>query len=181
MTKPVRSQTVLAYWLLPAAPARDFFRAAVDRLARECDAPNFEPHLTLTVGPDSAADAHRVLTGIAAGPIELHAAGIHFATKFTKTLFVQFNSSPELDRLRDSLGLERRDNDPFDPHVSLLYKSISVEKQSQLAAAMKLPFQTVWFDAIQAVRCRVPVVASADVAAWEVLASLRLALDSVET
>ncbi len=174
MTEPIRSQTVLAYWLLPAPPAQDFFREFVGRLATECDAPLFEPHLTLAVGPDSVAEAKRILTGIAAGPIELHAAGIHFATKFTKTLFVRFNSSPELDRLRNSLGLEIR-HQPFDPHVSLLYKNIPVEKQSQLATAMILPFETVRFDGLQAIRCRVPVATSANVASWAIVASRRLA------
>jgi len=175
MLEPVQAQTVLAYWLLPAAPAADFFRKTVARLATECDAPLFEPHLTLAVGSDDAADAHRILTSIAAGPIELQAVAIHFTAKFTRTLFVRFASSPKLEQLRSSLGLVAPNDDPFDPHVSLLYKRIPIEKQSQLAAAIKLPFQTARFDAFQVVRCRVPVATPEDVTAWEVVASRRLA------
>ena len=174
MTEPARSQTVLAYWLSPAPPAREFLRETIGSLAAQYDAPLFEPHLTLAIGPDSIAEAHRVLAGLTSGPIELHAAGIHFAAKFTRTLFIRFNSSPALERLRNSLGMERVADQPFDPHASLLYKTMPIEKQAQLAAAMKLPFQSVTFNGMQAVRCRLPVATSTDVAAWEIVASRRL-------
>lgn len=174
MTEAARSQTVLAYWLLPAPPARKFLRETIRRLAAQCDAPIFEPHLTLAIGSDSGAEAYCILTDITSGPIQLRAAGIHFGSRFTKALFVRFDPSPELDRLRDSLGWERRTDQPFDPHVSLLYKTMTAEKQLQLAAGVRFPFQTVWFDAIEIVRCRLPVTTSADVTSWEVVASRRL-------
>ncbi len=78
MPEQTESQTVLTYWLLPAQPAREFFRETIGRLAAECDAPLFAPHLTLAVGPDSVAQAQRILAGVAAGPIELHANGDPF-------------------------------------------------------------------------------------------------------
>jgi 2'-5' RNA ligase len=169
MPEQAQSQTVLAYWLLPAPPARDFFRQTIGRFAKECDAPLFEPHLTLAVGPDSAVAAQRILAGLAAEPIELHPTGIHFTAKFTQTLFVRFNSTPELNELRNSFGLERRDDDAFDPHVSLLYKQMAAENQAQLAAEIQLPFAAVTFNTVAATRCRIPVTAAADVAAWETI------------
>jgi 2'-5' RNA ligase len=172
---------VLAYWLLPAPPAQEFFRATVGRLAAQHDAPLFEPHLTLAVGSDSATKSQRILTGIASEPLDLPAAGIDFTSKFTRTLYLRFQTTPELEQLRNSLGLEQGKDDPFEPHVSLLYKSIPVEEQSRLAAGIKLPFQTVRFDALQVVRCRVPVATPADVVAWEVVASRGLAPCSPET
>lgn len=174
MTKVVGSQTVLAYWLLPAGPPREFLRGTIRRLAAQCDAPLFEPHLTLAIRSDSTEKAHRVLAAIASDPIELRVAGIHFEAKFTRTLFIRFDSSPELDRLRNSLGREQLDDQPFDPHVSLLYQRMTADRQSQLAVAVKLPFQTTRFDAIEVVRCRLPVVIPADVASWEVIASRSL-------
>lgn len=174
MAGRVRSQAVLAYWLLPAPPAREFLRETIVRLAKQCDAPIFEPHLTLAIGSDSVADAYRILTDITFGPIQLRAAGVHFGSRFTKAFFVRFDPSSNLERLRNSLGLERRDDQPFDPHVSLLYETITANKQSQLSAAVRLPFQTARFDAIEVVRCRLPVTTSADVTSWEVVGSCRL-------
>ena len=127
----------MAYWLLPAAPAREFFQETINHLAAECAAPVFEPHLTLAIGPDSVEEAHRILRGVTAGPIELRATGIHLTTKFTQTLFVRFDSRPQLGGLRDSLGLA--DGGLFDPHVSLLYKKMAADRQAQLAAAVRLP------------------------------------------
>jgi hypothetical protein len=172
MNASVGREGVLAYWLLPAAAAREFFQTTIGRLAAGCDAPVFEPHLTLGIGPDLLDDAQRRLRGVAAGPIELRAGGIDFTAKFTQTLFVRFDSNPSLENLRDSLGLAG--GGAFDPHVSLLYKKMPADKQAQLAAVVRLPFQTVWFDALQVVRCRLPVATPADVASWEVVVSHRL-------
>ena len=97
-----------------------FSRETIGRRNRRIRRPVFEPHLTLAIGPDSADEAHRRLRGVAAGPIELRAAGVHFTAKFTRTLFVRFDSSPPLEKLRESLGLVG--GAAFDPHVSLLYK-----------------------------------------------------------
>jgi 2'-5' RNA ligase len=162
------SRTALTYWLLPAQPAREFFRETIGRLAAECDAPLFEPHLTLAVGPESMEQAQRILSDVAVAPIELHVSGVHYTSKFTKTLFVRFDSTPALERLRNSLGLELKAT-PFDPHVSLLYKTLPAEKQSELAATIHLPFQSVRFDALEIVRCRVAVTTAADVADWETI------------
>src|SRR4051812_3196753 len=166
MPEQSESQRALTYWLLPAEPARGFFRETISRLAAELDAPHFEPHLTLLVGPDSMEQAQRILSDVAVAPIELHVSGVHCTSKFTKTLFVRFNSTPALEKLRGSLGLETG-VEPFDPHVSLLYKTLPVEKQSELAATIHLPFPSVRFDALEVVRCRVPVTTAADVADWE--------------
>lgn len=174
MTEVARSQAVLAYWLLPAPPAREFLRETIARLAKQCDAPIFKSHLTLAIGSDSATEriSHPHRHHFRADPIG--AAGVHFGSRFTKALFVRFDPRPELDRLRNSLGLERCTDQPFDPHVSLLYQTMTPEKQSPLAASVRFPFQTVRFDAIEIVRCRLPVTTSADVTSWEVIASRRL-------
>lgn len=163
---------MIAYWLLPAAPARKFFRETIGRLAAEFHAPVFEPHLTLGIGSDSVDEARRRLHDAAAGPIELPAAGVHFTAQYTRTLFVRFDSSPPLEKLRDSLGLAS--GDALDPHVSLLYQKMPAKNQARIAAAIRLPFRIVWFDALQVVRCRLPVATPADVASWEAVASQRL-------
>lgn len=173
MSQPLRSSTVLAYWLMPASPAREFFCEVMSRLVAQHEAPLVAPHLTLTAGPDDEAQAHRLLAGLDAAPIELRAAEVDYTREFTRTLFLRFVSISPLEQLRNSLGAE--DQQPFDPHLSLLYQKISVEKQAELAASIKIPFRTIRFDAVQAVRCRVPVATAADVAAWHVVASVTLA------
>lgn len=165
-------QFVIAYWLLPAAPARDFFRHTIRTLAAEYRAPGFEPHLTLAVKPDSPAEAERKLAELPTGPVELRLIGVAFTSAFTKTLFVRFDSSPLLRKLRASLGADHEL--AFDPHLSLLYQRLPEEEQARLAAEIQLPFASVTFDAVAATHCRLPVAAAADVTDWESVAARRL-------
>ncbi|MEO8440021.1 MAG: hypothetical protein ABI540_07340 [Spartobacteria bacterium] len=163
---------VMAYWLLPAPPARDSFRELIRRLAAENDALTFEPHLTLAIGPDEPGAGDRTLARCTSGVIEVRALGVAFSATFTRTLFVRFEPNPSLQQLRDSLGGEERE--PFDPHVSLLYQKLSPLRRAELAEEIQLPFVTVTFDSVAATRCRIPVVAAADVGRWETIAVRQL-------
>jgi len=165
------SPFVIACWLLPAEPARAYFRETIHHLAAKYDAPVFEPHLTLAIGPELTKAAESTLAGLTSGPIELRDIGLSFSPTFTRTLFVRFVPSAALLHLRDSLG--RDATEVFDPHLSLLYQKMPEAEQKRLAAEIKVPFSTVTFDRVAAIRCRLPVTTAADVAAWETIASRR--------
>jgi hypothetical protein len=167
MISPLVKEFALVLWLLPAAPARQFYRQLIARLAAECDAPLFEPHLTLGL----RRNATERLEPIAAQPIELRVLGIDTSDKFSKTLFVRLKTTPELQALRDSLGVEILS---FDPHVSLLYKNLPPLEKTRLASSITLPFACTSFDLVQMVRCPSPTVSRADVEAWQVIASEEL-------
>lgn len=165
MAAPKHSVVVL--WLIPSAATRTFFRQTIERLARECEAPLFEPHLTLgvTAGPP---DLPREL---AVAPIQLKTLGIFWSATFTKTLFVRMLATPQVEALRTSLGQESYLRDP---HLSLLYKETSAEEKARLATRLVLPFSSVTFDTVQAVRCPNPTTTRADVESWEPIASSQL-------
>ena len=166
------AQFVIACWLLPAEPARAYFQETIQRLAAKYDAPIFEPHLTLAVGPELTKAAESALAGLTSGPIELRVIGLSFSPTFTRTLFVRFVPSAALLHLRDSLG--RDATEVFDPHLSLIYQKMPDAEQKRLAAEIQVPFSTVTFDRVAATRCRLPVATAADVAAWESITSHRL-------
>ena len=168
MTAPVSKRSVIVLWLMPAAAARKFLRETIARLAREWDAPLFEPHLTLGIAPDLAD-----LPGeINVAPIQLRPVGVFGSATFIKTLFVRMLATPELERLHDSLGIKGR---LHDPHLSLLYKKISAEEKARLASRIVLPFSKIAFDAVRMVRCANPTTTRADVDSWEKIGSSRLA------
>ena len=162
MDEPTRF--AIAYWLIPSAPASDYFHELIQHLASRYDAPVFEPHLTLGVGPDYLKEAARKLAGLSHAPVELRATSIAFTSQFTKTLFLRFRPSAALLQLRASLGLKA--DQAFDPHLSLLYKKMPKEKRAQLAKEIRLPFTSVKFTSVAATRCRLPVASAADVALW---------------
>lgn len=156
------AESLVVLWLAPAEPARSFFQETIDRLAREEEAPSFAPHLTLGFGSASQ------LPGVSAAPLELPVRTLAVSEKFTKTLFVRFSETPELVALRDSLGMEAAG---FDPHLSLLYKEMPLVAKEQLAASISLPFASVLFDRIEAVRCPDGPVTPENIPTWEVIAS----------
>jgi 2'-5' RNA ligase len=181
-------KVAIVYWLLPAKPERDLFCDVVRILRKEFRAPNFEPHLTLfstakgeqprkNRGSRRLSESpKKVLKQISLRPIRLTTQGAGFSSEFTKTLFVRFKSSPALRKLAGDLNraAKSRARVPSDPHVSLLYKKLPASAKKQLAAVMRLPFRTVVFDSIAAVRCASPSRTKADVEAWRILAKKSL-------
>jgi 2'-5' RNA ligase len=170
-------KAAIVYWLLPAKPERELFCEVIRILREQFDAPNFEPHLTLFVTANGRQPPARILRQIRSGPIRLSTNGVAFSPKFTKTLYVRFKPNSSLRKL--ALDLRRaaksRAQSPTDPHISLLYKKTSRAAQKEVAQVMKLPFRTVVFDSIAAVRLTLPVRTRGDVERWRIVASKKLA------
>jgi 2'-5' RNA ligase len=166
---------VIAYWLILAEPARSFFQDLINDLARRYDAPVFEPHMTIHVGFNRFDIAQKVTAKAAAccGCIEVKMLKFSHSSEFTKTLFAQFALNAKLSRLNEMTRSAAQDSSDyqFKPHLSLLYKKMSVLQRRQLAHSIKLPFPHVVFDSVKAVRCVSPTRSRADVEAWHVVAA----------
>ena len=176
-------QTVIAYWLIPSEPARSFFQRIINDLARRCDAPVFEPHVTIHVGADRA-DAAENACGDAAREgklIGLTPLGIDQTDEFIKTLFVQFAMRAELQQITDMIREAANDSSRYElnPHLSLLYKNLATPTRRELAVSTNVPLSEVTFNAIKAVRCVSPTKSGADVEAWHVVAAASLSGDRV--
>ena len=164
-------KTSTVYWLLPARPQRELFCELIRILRKEFRAPNFEPHLSLFSVAKDRELPKKSLQQIRSRKIRLTAQGVGFSSQYTKTLFVRFKPSAELRKLVADLGrvTKSRPKAPKDPHVSLVYKKIPRGTKKSLAAVLRLPFRTVVFDTIAAVRCVSPSKTAADVKSWKVL------------
>ena len=155
----------------------------INDLARRCDAPVFEPHVTIHVGADRA-DAAKNALGAAAREcklIGLKPLGIDQSDEFIKTLFVQFAMSAELSKIKGVIREAANDSSHYQlrPHLSLLYKNLAAATRRELAASINVPLSEVTFDAIKAVRCVSPTKSGADVEAWHVVAAASLSGDRV--
>lgn len=166
----------IVYWLIPAAPQRELFRELIRILAKQFDAPRFEPHLTIIAASEDQESPRKVLRAIKASPIRLKVGDISFSTKFNKTLFVRLIPGKTFEKLAADLARATgsRTKPPAQPHMSLLYQELPVTAKKQLATAIKLPFREIVFDSIKAVRCAAPTKTSADVESWRVLAGKNL-------
>ena len=172
------TRIVIAYWLMPADPARTFFQGLIEELARQFDAPVFEPHVTVHVGEDQADAAEKALSrgSRECQRINLELLGIDQSDEFIKTLFVQFAPDKKLQRLNAIIRAAAQDPVRYqlDPHLSLLYKNIPAAARRAPADSIKVPFSEVTFDALKAVRCVSPTQSRADVQAWQVMATREL-------
>jgi hypothetical protein len=169
----VSRQIVIAYWLIPADPARSFFQGVIDNLARRYDAPVFEPHVTVHVGGNRTDAVEKVVSIAARGcdGIALQPREVRASAEFIKTLFVQFALIAKLRQLNRSIRTAGRDSSDYqlNPHLSLLYKRMSIQDRRLLTQSIEVPFSEVTFNSLKAARCISPTRCRADVEAWRVL------------
>jgi 2'-5' RNA ligase len=171
-------KTIVAYWLMPAEPARIFFASTIAELAAHFDAPLFEPHVTIYAtqkGEDIPAEVlSHALTGC--NPFRLSVRNIQYSDAFTRTVFVQFRRSPPLSRLRRALQRASALHDEYqlNPHLSLIYKKMTRSAQIEAAASVSVLFTEVLFDSAKAVICSAPTESRQDVEAWRATAVQRL-------
>jgi 2'-5' RNA ligase len=165
-------KTAIAYWLVPAEPRRELLREIIGILAKQFDAPRFEPHVTIFAAPGTGKSPKQILKQIQARPIRLRLRGIGFSSEFRKTLFVRLIPNQAFKRLVAdfSHATKSRAKRVHDPHVSLLYKQLPAGAKRELALTIKLPFRGVVFDSIKAVRSASPIKTRDDVEAWRVIA-----------
>lgn len=166
---------ILTYWLIPAEPALSYFRALINQLAARFDAPIFEPHVTLHVTNAASETPTEVLRHAVANSntFRLSVAGIGSSDEFTKTLFVQFRPDAALASLSENLrsaSVSQREYQ-LNPHLSLIYKTMSPETKTQIANSLGLPLSEVEFDTVKAVISPAQIGARADVEAWSDVAT----------
>ena len=166
-----------AFWLMPAADAGAVFTSLVNELAQRFDAPVFDAHVTLQGAALEEQRAIELLNTVAAtnGPLELQVAGVEFSEKYTKTLYVQFRPSEQAAELSNAIARAVGDNGyQFDPHLSLLYKTLPEGVNSELARETKIPLEQVSFHAVQLVSIPRAIERAEDVRAWRTIAERRL-------
>lgn len=176
--KVTSRQLVIAYWLIPEEPARSLFQDVIDHLARRYNAPIFEPHMTIRVGSDRVESVKQVIGQAAhfCRRIQAKALKVQQSGEFIKTLFVEFELNRRLQRLNEMIRAAAQDSSDYDlqPHLSLLYKKMSILARRRLARSIAIPISKVVFGSIKAVRCISPTQSRADVEAWQTIAMTKL-------
>jgi hypothetical protein len=174
----VSRRTVIAYWLIPTEPAYSFFQKIINDFACRYDAPVFEPHVTIHVGPVHPDAASRALRDAAHEfrRITLEPTRIDQSEEFVKALFVEFAMTAELRQLNEAIRNAGNDSSQYElkPHLSLLYKKMPTETRRGLAACVQVSFRNVAFKIIKAVGCISPTQCREDVDAWRIVEAVSL-------
>jgi hypothetical protein len=176
--KTNESRALLAYWLVPAEPRRIFFASTIAQLAVRFNAPLFEPHVTIYATRKGQEDPAEVLSAALAGrgSFPLLVRDVQCSDEFTKTVFVRFEQSPELSRLKCALQEASAGHDEYElnPHLSLIYNEMSPDDKIAIATSIHLPFTEILFDCAKAIISPTPVRSREDVEAWRVVATQKL-------
>lgn len=172
------ADAILTYWLIPAEPARSYFRSLIVDLARRLDAPVFEPHVTLYVTKAAEESPAAVLQTALTNPkpLRLSITGLACSDEFTKTLSVQFQPSSALRKVSEQLraaSVSQREYE-LNPHLSLIYKTMTPETKRQIMNLLDLACTEVEFDSVKAVVSPAKVESREDVESWRILATQTL-------
>ncbi len=130
--------------------------------------------MTVHVGANCTDAVAEVLSEAARSceRIVLQALEIGNSSVFTKTLFVRFALTAQLQQLSHGIRHAAQDSSDYElnPHLSLLYKKLSRGDRRLLMDSIEQPFREVTFDSLKAFRCVSPTQSCADVEAWRVAA-----------
>jgi 2'-5' RNA ligase len=176
MTMQVESQSQLScytehsFWLLPAEPLKEQLRAIVRQLAKEYDAVDFEPHVTIYCGPFDDDQARTIMHGVASlySPVELIPVKLEHTSEYTKTLFIQFQESDVVRRMSDAI--KDRHARPADyvlnPHLSVLYKTMPLAMLAGICQTFDVPKGPYVFDRLRAIETELPLTRPDQIKRW---------------
>jgi len=165
--------TEFTLWLTPCEPLRTSLRSTISQLAARCDAVEFEPHVTVFCGPSTDAEARAVARRVARqfSPIELTAVGLDHTEHYTKTLFVQFQESSCLRQIFETAAAHypRSSDYVLNPHLSLIYKKLHEEIQTELCETLDVPTDSYRFDRVRMIETELPIEDPGPVRRWRVV------------
>jgi hypothetical protein len=158
-------------WLVPAEPLKGQLRSIIEQLAAKYEAVDFEPHVTISAGGISDDNETRAVARNIAGrfsPLELTVQKLDHTSDYTKTLFVQFDESEMARRMFYAIkeSSSRPSNYLLNPHLSLLYKTISVATQSEICRTLDVPKGIYFFDGLRAIETESPLTQPEQIKRW---------------
>src|SRR4051812_38309328 len=168
---------MVAIWLMPARDAAEHLTSLIGNLAAKYDAPLFDPHVTLDAG---RMDPERTIASVqeiaAPRAFELAVEHVGQSENFTKTLFVQFRPSEELQQFVDLLRKEVGSDTEYqlNPHLSLIYKRMFEPETAALARSTTIEVPSVTFDRLRVITGPDQTKTREDVESWQILAERKL-------
>ncbi len=153
---PDVSPQPFALWAIPTPSDRRWLAKIIQDFAQDYETPTFEPHLTVYSGmahPDESLEALLTTLQGQTEPFQLQVAGLDYTDNFLRTGFIAFEPSDRLAQLyQDVRGALRQPIDyELNPHLSLIYKQMSLEKKRLAMLRIVLSVQAITFDSLKIV------------------------------
>ena len=131
-------------WLIPEEKHSGQLQELINRLAQENNAPKFIPHCTLAgkIMLDSKFSFDEIKTFCnQSKPMSLNVFKIMSEKTLFKSLYIQLKKEKFIVDFQKKIAhfFIKREPYKFDPHLSLMYKIVSAEKQKKITAGISLP------------------------------------------
>ena len=133
---------MFAVWLLLQKSDMNYLGKIIDNLCMKYDSISFLPHITVygLMNLELSEITRAVKDSIEnLKPFKIKNIGIKHSEEFWKTLFIQIKSNPECSMINQKLSEKFSVNSyQFSPHISLLYKKISIQQKTEIANSLKI-------------------------------------------
>ena len=127
-----------AIWFMLEKNDTEYFEEIIDELSSKYNSQSFKAHITAYGLVDVDLDElDKIVSKSIQGEkqFEIEKSGVSYSDVFWKTLFVEFQPNPQLERINKKLTeyLKSFTKYEFIPHMSLIYKKMNSDEQKKLA------------------------------------------------
>jgi Cyclic phosphodiesterase-like protein len=155
MVDPAVSQ--FAVWLTPAPSDRRWLSKIIQDYAVAYHSPTFEPHVTIYSGIcGEYEDISTILSQSVDSllPLSLEVTGLGYTENFFRTGFITFTPHEALTALSTTIRdrLQSPTDYRLEPHLSLVYKDLSLDQKRLAMLRVILSVQTITFDTLKVVK-----------------------------
>ena len=129
-------------WLIPEEKHSGQLQELINRLARENNSPQFATHCTLVrkimLDSNFSFDEIKIFCN-QTNPVSLNVSKIMSEKTLFKSLYIQLKKEKFIVDFQKQLAnfFFKREPYRFDPHLSLMYKIVSAEKQKKITVILK--------------------------------------------
>lgn len=142
-----------ALWYMPEIKQCEELKALIEGIANKCEADAFLPHMTGYSGlyerrDELIKEVRQVFSEIK--PFEMQISGTHCSNRLFESFFIQLKPTEQLQQIAAQFGQMHCGNPNYqlNPHISLLYKEMSLEEKRALANETTIPWQKLYFDQV---------------------------------
>lgn len=174
MTTRNKSLTRVAFWLVPGPTERTLLGKEIASFAEQYDSPVFTPHVTLYSCERSEMQHELGLLASLSryiSPFNMSVESLGGSDRLAQTFYLGLDRCDEAEQLHQDLatGLPNTSNYSFEPHLSLIYQSLSESELQKLIDDWCSPLQTICFDQLWAVAIPAQIKTLDDFSGWQPL------------
>lgn len=134
-----------AIWLRPFGEAAFELRQRIKKLSEQFHTPPFEPHITLLSGLRRGETELTQLSDTLAGslsPFEVELTELGYRDHYYQSLFIHVKQTPAFINAQNTAEklFGCKSQEPYRPHLSLLYGNIPVEEKRKVMNTMRRSF-----------------------------------------